>query len=797
MTTNKTLLDLEWPRLLAAVRARSVAPGAAERPIALAESAAGARTALAETGEALGLLAADEPLPLRGIRDVRPGLERVAREGVLDGPGLRDLALTLEAATGLGRFLGRRRERLPALHAACAIDPTLERLTDEISFAIEADGTVSSQASPELRRLRTEVHNLRARLVSRLEEMIHKNAAILSDTFYTTRDGRYVLPVRSDAHERFPGIVHGTSASGATLFVEPRGVVTQGNRLKVAQAEMEREETRILALLSDLVRERHGSAAAALDALEHADLRNAMALLGQELDGLILPITDEARVHLLAARHPLLILDGVAVVPNDVSLDPATALVVSGPNAGGKTVALKVVGLAALMARAGMPIPAAPGSTIGYFDPILTDVGDEQSIEKNLSTFSAHVRNIGEILAAAGPRAMILLDELAGGTDPAEGAALACAVVEALVGRGALVAVTTHYEQLKAFALTEPSLRNASVGFDVDKLLPTFELVADVPGASSALSVASRFGIGPDVIDRAREILPAHARGFDDLTRELGDARARYEAEARGLEEERRALGEQTARAERRTRELEERDQKGLGEEAAKLRDELRGARDEVRRVRKEMRRRTREGDTGAIEVARREIEAVATATEGARQNAEVSVVDEDTTPPISIDSLTPGTKVYVPRLRTTAEVTEVTKGGGVKILAGAIRLTVRVDELRSAPVLASKESKQAPKAAARTAPSKSSSSPALSSSANTVDVRGLRVDEALSMAETFVDRLYGASEPHAFIIHGHGTGALRDAIRAHFGRDSTYARALRAGTREEGGDGVTVVSLR
>src|SRR5690606_31724423 len=312
-------------------------------------------------------------------------------------------------------------------------------------------------------------------------------------------------------------IVHGTSASGATVFVEPEVLIGQGNRLKMALAEQEREEARILGVLSEFVAERHAEVVAAVDAIDHADLRQASARLGRDLDARVLPLDLEAELHLEAARHPLLLLDGADVVPNDLSIGSGRALILSGPNAGGKTVALKTMGLAAVMMRAGLPVPAAAGSRCGFFDPILSDVGDEQSIEKNLSTFSAHVTNLRRVIDEAGPRALVLLDELTGGTDPGEGAALACAIAEALCDAGAAIGVTTHYEPLKALATRDPRFRNAAVGFDVERMRPTFELTLDVPGASSALWVALRFGIREDIVTRAREVLPEHSRTFDEL----------------------------------------------------------------------------------------------------------------------------------------------------------------------------------------------------------------------------------------------------------------------------------------
>ncbi|MET0287632.1 MAG: endonuclease MutS2, partial [Polyangiales bacterium] len=356
---QKTLADLEWRRLEAEVAGLRRAPVSASFQLPLARSYEEAERALAETGEALALLNAGEPLPLDGIRNIAPHLLRVERHGDLDALAMNETRLTLGSARVLRKFLAARRHSAPALSAACPIDPTLDRLTATIDDCFDSDGTLADYASSELRRLREETRNLRGNLIARLEELIQKHAELLSDRFYTLRDGRYVLPVRSDTHERVHGIVHGASASGSTIFIEPRSLVQQGNRLKIAEAEQEREEARILGVLSGEVRDEAASVRAAFEALLHADLRAACAKLTQQLR-LTKPILlREPRIALKEAKHPVLLLDGIEVVANDVDAEGGRALVISGPNAGGKTVALKLLGLAALMVRAGLFLPAA------------------------------------------------------------------------------------------------------------------------------------------------------------------------------------------------------------------------------------------------------------------------------------------------------------------------------------------------------------------------------------------------------------------------------------------------------
>jgi DNA mismatch repair protein MutS2 len=800
----KTLRDLEWARVVAAVAARCAGPlGTKLLELELAPDIASARIAMEETREALALRKDGEPLPLAGIRDVRASLDRVARSGVLDGPSIRDVKVTLGAARALRVFLSRRKERTPRLSRACALDPTLDALEEEIGSAVEGDGTVSDSASPELRRLRQEVGNLRAKIVARLEQMLIEHHDVVQDRFHTIREGRYVVPMRTDAHDKIPGIVHGTSGSGATVFIEPRALVEQQNRLTIALAEMEAEQARILAQLSELVRERLPELRAAVDALDRADLRNASARLAEDLRATVPHLEAEPKIAIAGARHPLLMLDRIDVVPNTVSLEAGHALVLSGPNAGGKTVALKLLGTFALMARTGLPVPADEGATIGFFDPILSDVGDEQSIQKNLSTFSAHVSNLASILSRTTDSTMVLLDEVATGTDPGEGAALACAVVDTLCRRGAAVAVTTHYEPLKAMAIDDPRLRNASVGFDVDRMAPTFHLRMDVPGASSALAVAQRFGLDHVVIERARALLPEQARTFDHLVRRL---EAQHDAAARereSYEAERAALGKERARVEDELRRIREREQKKLTEEGEKLLALIRETREEVRTARAAMRKKG-DADAALVEAAR---VAVERAAQRVGEGGDLGSVRKGEGEPergsrIDPSALVSGVRVWVPRLRAEMEIVEGPTRGRVRVASGAVKLWVGVDEVRSlaAPKIESASGPASPPPPAKVARHQDAApEPApveVRTDANSLDLRGLRVDEAIALTESFLDRLYGSGERVGFLNHGVGTGALRDAVREYLRTASRYVRRWRPGDTDEGGDRITVVHI-
>lgn len=783
---EKTNHDLEWERLAAAVVSRCRGPRGKRIELPLASTREGTALGLEETEEAMRLLSDGEPLPVEGIRDVREHLARVDRMGALDGPALRDVMLTLGAARVLRRFLSARKLVAPALVRACSLDPTLDGLETELADHLDADGTLADHASPELRRLRTETANLRARLVGRLEEIIHKRGELLSDRFFTIREGRYVLPVRADTHERVSGIVHGTSSSGATVFVEPDEIIVHGNRLKMAQAEQEREEARILGVLTESVRERLSELVAAVDSLDHADLRAAMARFGKDLGARILPLAEEPVVDLRRARHPLLLLEGVSVVPNDLPLARGHALVLSGPNAGGKTVALKTLGLSALMMRAGLPIPADEGSSCGFFDLVLSDVGDDQSLVKNLSTFSAHITNIAAILRAAGDRSLVLLDELAGGTDPEEGAALACALVDSLCRKGAAVAVTTHYEPLKAMATRDPRLRNAAVGFDVAKMEPTFTLALDAPGASSALMVAQRFGIPASIVEFARKVLPEQSRTFDELVRRLEEQRKALAFETATAEEERRKAEALRRESEERLASVAERERGKLSRENEKLLEQIRRSRDELKVVRRNLRDAKSEAD---LEAARKSVEAIVRTAQEARE-ATAAKAAQAVEPGAGPTELAVGDRVYVTRLRTEADILEGPSRGKVRVAAGPLKLWVELSDVRAV-------GKPGSEAAPERLPPEGPRAAPIQTADNTCDVRGMRVDDAVAMVEAFLDRMFGSSQSHAYVVHGVGSGALRDAVRELLARSGSYVKSHRPGTPEEGGPRLTVVEMR
>jgi len=787
---RKTLADLEWDQIEQAVAARCRGPLGEGLCLPLAQSFEETERVVAEAREAWMLLDRDDPLPLEGICEIASSLQHLEREGVLDGGALKDIRMTLRAAAALRRFLGQRKDVVPYLHRACAIDPTLDGLEEEVGMSIGDDGTILDSASAELARLREEVGNLRGRIIRKLEDLIQKRSAILQDSFYTIREGRYVLPVRTDAHERFHGIVHGSSASGATIFVEPRELVERGNRLKMAQGELEREERRILAALSELVRQYVPQLRAAAEALNHADLRGASAQLAVDLDAHFVELCQEPRISLRAARHPSLVLSGAEVVPNDIELSGGEALVISGPNAGGKTVALKMLGLAALMTRAGLAVPVEEGSVCGFFSPVLAAVGDDQSLARSLSTFSAHLVTLRGVLEQAGERVLVLLDELAGATDPEAGAALACAIVETLVERRAAVAVTTHYEALKALAAERENMHNAAVGFDFDNMAPTFRMTMGVPGGSNALEVARRYGIPTEVIDQARRTLPEHSRSFETLVAKLEAATKAAQEEQSALEGDRAKVTQERAKLEMHRQELKAREAKGLGREAQNLVDQVRELHRRLDHAKKELRQRSEAESVAEASEALRDGGALLAELDAHRLSLEPEPVE---TAALDADAVRVGDRVWVERLRSVADVIDGPARGKVRVSAGMMKLWVDVTDLRALKQVS------APPAKESTAVSGAHPKPrrALRTSDNTLDVRGLRADDAVALTEAFLDRMYGAAESSAFIVHGVGSGALRGAIHEHLSRDATYVEGFRQATQDEGGPQVTVVSLK
>ena len=798
---DKTRADLGWDQLLGelASRARTRRGAALARALAPFDDKETAQARHDEVTEARALRDSGEALPLDGVRDLDEALPRAEKAGVLEGALLVDVGSTAAAGARVKQHLVQRSRqqsgRAPRLLGRALLIDELEEVSKPIARSFDegvVDGRVrlADRASPALGSLRRRAHVVREELERKVGSLLDSPhvAEHLQDKFFTQREDRFVIPIRIDARARVRGIVHGTSQSGQTVFVEPEEIVELNNRLKLSELEVAEEERRILAELSALVTEALPRLRANLEILALLDLIDAAARLSSDLRATPPELIDEGALDLRRARHPLMVLGGRPCVPNDILIGWGQTMVVSGPNAGGKTVALKTAGLSTLMALSGLHVATQEGSKVPRFSSVVTDVGDDQSLEQNLSTFSAHVLHLRDFLASAQPGVLTLLDEVAVGTDPDQGAALAQAVLEALAERGATTIVTTHYDRLKAMAAHNSRFVNASVGFDVEKLQPTFELHLGVPGASGAVVVARRLGLPEAVCARATLLAGESTTGLERLLLDMESERRRIIKEREMTEAERSEAERANQEAERRSQEAKDKlmeVRRGAHGEAVET---LRAARADLDRTRAVLRRSGGKLTPAEVTEAKKDIDQLArTVHEAAPQPP------PPPGRPATLDELKPGVEVFVARFGGRAEVVSQ-KGGKVVVQAGMLKASVGVEEIR---IVDGKTAKSARAARGHNAFDYAEpSAPTVEERGFvTLDVRGERVDAALGMTEKFLDDAMRAGREAVLVIHGHGTGKLRDALREQL-RGFPGVGGVRAGQPQEGGDGVTVITL-
>lgn len=789
----ETLRRLEWPRLVEQLAAQAATARGAEacRGELFGTDARAVCARLAETTEARGLLDAAEEIPFGGVADIRETVTQAARGATVRAGDMARVLATAEAARRVRSFLSGRMERAPALFTHAAALPDLASLEAELGRALTPEGEVRDGASPALRRSRRRVRELESEIARRMESRLKDPAIVpyLQDHYVTQRSGRPVLPVRAEARARVRGIVHDVSSSGTTVFVEPEDLVEVGNRLRIARTELEREIERILRELSRAVASRAEELAALGDVLETLDLAMARGRLSMRLDAEPPDVAPDRALSLRLLRHPLLVMEGglarEAVVANDVALPAeARALVISGPNAGGKTVIAKAVGLAALATRAGLHVPCASGSEMPLFEGVFADIGDEQDLRSGLSTFSARMTNLARIVREAGPGALVILDEVGEGTEPGEGAAIAQAILEALVEGGALVIATTHFNRLKELEGADPRFLNASAEFDRHTLLPTFRIHVGFPGSSGACWVAERMGVSEEVVERARALLDHEDRRLEALTRSLSELRQELEAERRVAARAREESEGVQRELEARLASLRVAREKALASMKAEVEAAFRSARAEIAEVVRALQRGDRPPGRAA-NVARDALSEIRRRTEGAAR-AEPEPAPAPATP-IEWGRLSPGDLLEVRGVEGEAVLLRPPdRRGRVTVRIGALRTTLpesRVLRARPAP-----ERPGASRVDVERAPE--------SREAREVcDLRGLRVDEALERADAHLQRALGTSLRRVVLIHGHGTGALREAVRSWLA-GLPYIVGFEPGDPAEGGNGVTVVAL-
>lgn len=805
--SESTLETLEFPKILAQLARYAAFSGSRTLALEL-QPATTQREVLRRqqhTAEAQRLLDELPDLSVGGARDVRSAVGLARRGGVLEPQSLLEISATLVSMRRLGDALHRLEGRgYPLLAALGDALPRLPVLEDEIGRAIGDDGVVLDNASPALARIRSEVRVAYDRLQDKLQNLINSTqyAGALQEPIVTVRNGRYVVPVKASHRREVRGLVHDQSSSGATLYIEPLSTVDLNNRWRELQLAEEHEVARILGALSELVGAEGEAISGGVARLAEIDLLFALARYGQAMrcvtpeivtdaqqmsnDG-VPSVAQHAPLVLLKARHPL--LDQNTVVPTDIWLGgDFRVLLITGPNTGGKTVALKTLGLLALMAQAGMPIPARDGSRLPVFGQVFADIGDEQSIEQSLSTFSGHMTNIIRILGAldapADPYsdeasgALVLLDELGAGTDPVEGAALARVIIERLLERGVYAAATTHYAELKAFAYGTEGVQNGSVEFDVETLAPTYRLSIGLPGRSNALAIATRLGLANDLVERARSTITRENVQVEQLLEDI------YREREQTAQEIARA-GELRADAEQ----LRERYSAEYAELARTKDAQVQAARDELEEQLRDVRgqlRRLRD-DFRSVSLTRQWLE------QAEQRIQEVAARVPEPPKPQRVEEpqeqpLQPGETVLVRSVGLNGEIIAVDDDENeADVQVGGFRMRVGLNDIERRQ-LTGREARNERRREAR------ANIPAAPEVSMSFDMRGWRAAEVAEKLDRYLNDAYLAGLPQVRLIHGKGTGALRQVVREVLTGHPLVSNYAAGG--QDGGDGVTVATL-
>ena len=793
---DKSIRTLELPAVLEVLAQKAVSEAARERCRKLYPSSDldEVRRLLDETDAARTRLGLYGSPAFSGVKDVSAALTRADHGGMLNTRELLDIAGLLTASRRVSEYDRDRQGEATVLDHYFSALHTNKYLEDRIRGAILDEETIADTASPELADIRRKMRVAATKGRQILQRIISSPsyAKVLQEALITQRDGRFVVPVKAECKGSLPGLVHDISSSGATLFVEPMGVVQANNELKELQAREEREIERILRQLSADCGDQMENILYDYDILVHLDVIFARAQLSYQMSAARPEVRRRGGIVLRRARHPL--LDPAKAVPISVELGQQfDTLVITGPNTGGKTVTLKTLGLLCLMAQCGLHIPADDGSVVRVFDRVLADVGDEQSIEQSLSTFSAHMANIVQILQQADEQSLLLFDELGAGTDPVEGAALAIAVIQEVRSRGALTAATTHYAELKTFAMTTAGVENASCEFDVQTLRPTYRLLIGIPGKSNAFAISRRLGLDEHVIEAARAQMDSESVRFEDVLTQLEEKRQRLEraqSEADRLWQQReedarkaRTFREQMEKAKENARSKGEAEAKRIVREAQAKVDAIFAELDELRR------QQQKRADFQQMNDAR------ANVRRGLNE-AEALVRSRESDPePIPAPSrpIRVGDQVELPGVNRAAEVLTVNADGSLVLQAGKMKMTVKRGQVR---LLETAEEIQKKKKQQSRAQSSSPKIQLVSRAASELDIRGYETLEAESVVDNYIDSAVMAKLGSVTIIHGKGTGALRKAVHEILRRNKAV-KSFRLGRYGEGEAGVTIVELK
>jgi DNA mismatch repair protein MutS2 len=783
---DKKLLDkLEYPKIL--YKLESHAATSVGKALALSAFPSGeleeVRHRLQGTDEAAAVDRMKGAAPFGGITDIRASLKRSVIGGTLSAFELLAIADTTLGGRRVKRFIEAYQEKHNAPILGALIDGIVElrNLEEAIRRCIDDNGIVVDTASDELLRVRRELRTGEARVRERLESMVRSSSVqkMLQDAIITVRNDRFVIPVKSEYRSSFGGIVHDQSSSGATMFIEPEQIVQMNNKLRELRIQEEREIEKILQRLTALVAEETEALDVNVDLLGQLDFIFAKARLAREMKASLPAMNGKGYLRIRRGRHPLLPREDA--VPLDIELGGTySAIIVTGPNTGGKTVTLKTVGLLSLMAMTGLFVPAEDGSELCVFDSVFADIGDEQSIEQNLSTFSSHMTNIISILKYMTPRSLVLLDEVGAGTDPAEGSALAIAILEHIRAMGCRLVATTHYSELKAYAYDQPGVINASMEFNVETLRPTYRLLVGVPGRSNAFAIAERLGLSRRVIDAARVQVTEEDQRVESMIGKLEEHRIAAEAERKEAERLRKETEELRRELTEEKRKLHEQREKWLFEAELEADETIVKARREAEAIIADLRKQAME--EGASIKEHKLIEARRRLDEAAPKKRKASAAA-----PRAKAEVAPGDEVRVVSLGQKGHVVERQTDGAI-VQLGIIKMKVSLTDLE--PVGAPAASKPSQKSVAVVKRARDESV------RTELDLRGSNVEEGIVEVDRFLDEAIMSNLSQVYIIHGKGTGVLRTGIQ-DFLRRHKHVRTFRIGAFNEGGHGVTVAELK
>ena len=786
---EKSMETLELPRVLSLLADQAVTEEGKERARRLRPETDPAEVALRlkETTAAVNKMVLRGSPSFSGVKPVAGSLQRADMGGSLNTRELLDIAGVLAAARSAkeyGESDGEEKSPIDVLFHSLHPNRFLE---DKITGSIVGDGELADSASPELASIRRHIRATESKVRDILQKIISSSQAkYLQESIITQRSGRYVVPVKSEFKNEIPGLVHDLSGSGSTFFIEPMGVVKANNELRELQAKEEKEIDRILAELSAEAASFREDITLNYDLLIRLDSIFARGKLSARM-GAMEPGLSAKSLCLRRARHPL--LPPKTAVANDLSLgEKFDTLVITGPNTGGKTVTLKTIGLLTLMAQCGLHIPAGDGSTIRVCQRVLADIGDEQSIAQSLSTFSSHMSNIVGMLAETDGETLVLFDELGGGTDPVEGAALAAAIIEHARSLGALVAATTHYAELKVYAMTTPGVENASCEFDVETLAPTYRLLVGIPGKSNAFAISQRLGLPQEIIQQAAARVSAENVRFEDVLTKLDQQRQEMEKEQRQAAQLRLEMEQAAAKAQEYRDSLQKEKEKNEARAKAEARailDEARRTADEVFRELGDMRKKAqKEQDWQAVNDQR------AGLRHRLNEAEDKLGVREKAAPPPMLRPAQKGDTVTILKTGTQGTVQSVNKDGVLQLQAGILRITAKQEEVRVV-----EGETQTQKAARQYIQRTEHKLRSLGAKAE-VDLRGMTTDEAEMTLSQFLDRAIMGNLTQVTVIHGKGTGAVRKAVHTYLKRCKGVA-SFRLGRYGEGEDGVTIVALK